>query len=139
MPPVYKTEDGGMLSNEDREAKAAQWLQRLQEAASLKESLVDYCRRHGLRPGEAYQWKRNLRSAGRWPVLPSEAAETSRSTVVARTAPPGFARVCIAGEPSAISAPLHLQLHLLNGRRAELVLSDERQLPRVLELLEQST
>jgi hypothetical protein len=28
-------------------------------------------------------------------------------------------------------------LHLANGRRAELVLSDERQLPRVLELLEQ--
>jgi hypothetical protein len=129
-----------MLSNEDREAKAAEWLQRLQEAASLKESLVDYCRRHGLRPGEAYQWKRNLRSAGRWPALPSEAAETSRSRVIART-PAGFARVRIAGEPSAMSAPLHLhlQLHLANGRRAELLLSDERQLPRVLELLEQCT
>jgi hypothetical protein len=124
-----------MVSNENREAKAGQWLQRLQEAAALKVSLVDYCRRHGLRPGEAYQWKRNLRGAGRWPVLPSD---TSRSTVVARTAPPGFARVCIAGEPSTISVPLHLQLHLSNGRRAELVLSDERQLPRVLELLEQS-
>jgi hypothetical protein len=124
-----------MVSNEDREAKARQWLQRLQEAAALKVSLVDYCRRHGLRPGEAYQWKRNLRGAGRWPALPSD---TSRSTVVARTAPPGFARVCIAGEPSTMSAPLHLQLHLANGRRAELVLSDERQLPRVLELLEHS-
>jgi hypothetical protein len=32
------------MSNEDREAKGAQWLQRLQEAAALKESLVDYCR-----------------------------------------------------------------------------------------------
>lgn len=124
-----------MVSNEDREAKAAEWLQRLQEAAALKVSLVDYCRRHGLRPGEAYQWKRNLRGAGRWPA---GVADTSRSTVVARTAPPGFARVCIAGEPSAASAPLRLQLHLANGRRAELLLSDERQLPRVLELLEQS-
>ncbi len=37
-----------------------------------------------------------------------------------------------------MSAPLHLQLHLANGRRAELLLSDERQLPRVLELLEES-
>jgi len=45
--------------------------------------------------------------------------------------------VCIAGEPSAVSASLRLQLHLANGRRAELLLSDERQLPRVLDLLEQ--
>ena len=58
-----------MLSNEDREAKASVWLERLQEAAAGKVSLVEYCRRHGLRPGEAYQWKRNLRAAGRWPAL----------------------------------------------------------------------
>ncbi len=64
MPPV-STEGGGMVSGEDRETKAAQWLHRLREAAALKESLVDYCR-HGFKPGEAYQWKRNLRSAGRW-------------------------------------------------------------------------
>jgi hypothetical protein len=127
-----------MVSNEDREAKAAQWLQRLEEAAALKESLVDYCRRHGLRPGEAYQWKRNLRGSGRWPARLAQATDTSRSAVVARTAPPGFARVRIVPDQSAVSAPLHLQLHLANGRRAELVLSDERQLPRVLELLEQS-
>jgi hypothetical protein len=126
-----------MVSSEDREAKARQWLQRLQEAAALKESLVDYCRRHGLKPGEAYQWKRNLRSAGRWPELSSEAANTSRSAVIARTAPPRFARVRIAPEQRA--APLHLQMHLSNGRRVELLLSDEQQLPRVLELLEQPT
>jgi hypothetical protein len=123
-----------MVSSEDREAKAAQWLQRLQEAAALKESLVDYCRRHGFRPGEAYQWKRSLRSAGRLP-----AAKASGSTELARTAPPGFARVRVVPEHRTMSAPLHLQLHLANGRRAELLLSDERQLPRVLELLEQST
>ena len=121
-----------IISGEDREAKAAEWLERLQEAAALKESLVDYCRRRGLKPGEAYQWKRNLRSAGRWP-----AAKANQLTEVARTAPPGFARVRIVPEDRTVSAPLHLQLHLANGRRAELVLSDERQLPRVLELLEQ--
>jgi hypothetical protein len=126
-----------MVSGEDREAKATQWLQRLQEAAALKESLVDYCRRRGFKPGEAYQWKRNLRSAGRWPELSSEAANTSRLAVVARTASPRFARVRIAPEPRTVSAPLHLQLHLANGRRAELLLSDERQLPRVLALLEE--
>jgi hypothetical protein len=128
-----------MVSSEDREAKAAQWLQRLQEAAALKESLVDYCRRRGFRPGEAYQWKRNLRGAGRWPELSSEAANTSRSAVVARTASPRFARVRIAPEQRAMSAPLHLQLHLANGRRVELLLSEERQLPRVLALLEERT
>jgi hypothetical protein len=122
------------MSNEDREAKGAQWLQRLQEAAALKESLVDYCRRRGFRPGEAYQWKRNLRSSGRWP-----AARASGSTAVETVAPPGFARVRIVPEHRTVSAPLHLQLHLANGRRADLLLSDERQLARVLELLEQST
>jgi hypothetical protein len=121
------------MSNEDREAKGALWLQRLQEAAALKESLVDYCRRRGFRPGEAYQWKRNLRSAGRWPAV-----KASRSTVVASTVPPRFARVRIVPEQRTVLAPLHLQLHLANGRRAELLLSDERQLARVLELLEQS-
>jgi hypothetical protein len=128
-----------MVSNEDREAKGVEWLQRLQEAASLKESLVDYCRRRGFKPGEAYQWKRNLRSAGRWPELSSEAANTSRSTAVATAAAPRFARVRVVPEDRTVSAPLHLQLHLANGRRAELLLSDERQLPRVLELLEQPT
>jgi hypothetical protein len=57
--------------------------------------------------------------------------------VVARTASPQFSRVRIAPERRAVSAPLHLQLHLANGRRAELLLSDERQLPRVLALLEE--
>jgi len=126
-----------MMSNGDRESQALVWLERLREAAAAKQSLVEYCRRQGLRPGEAYQWKRNLRGAGRWPALSSEAANTSRSTAVARTAPPRFARVRIVPEDRMVSAPLHLQLHLANGRRAELVLSDERQLPRVLELLEQ--
>jgi hypothetical protein len=120
------------MSNEDRESQALVSLERLREAATAKQSLVEYCRRHGLRPGEGYEWRRDLRSAGRWP-----AATASRSTEVARTAPPGFARVRIVPEHRTVSAPLHLQLHLANGRRAELLLSDERQLRRVLELLEQ--
>ena len=120
------------MSNEDRATQALVWLERLREAAAGKQSLVEYCRQRGLRPGEAYQWKRNLRSAGRWPV-----SEASGSIEVARMAPPGFARVRVVPEQGAVSAPLHLQLHLANGRRADLLLSDERQLPRVLELLEQ--
>lgn len=120
------------MGNEDWETQAVVWLERLQEAGRAKQSLIEYCRRHGLRPGEAYQWKRNLRSTGRWP-----AAKARGSREVARTAAPGFARVLIAPEPGTVSAPLRLQLHLANGRRGELLLSDERQLPRVLALLEE--
>lgn len=120
------------MSDEDRESQALVWLERLREAAAGKQSLVEYCRRHGLRPGEAYQWKRNLRGSGRWPAV-----KAGGSTEVARTAPPGFARVRIVPEHRTVSAPLHLQLHLANGRRADLLLSDERQLPRVLALLEE--
>ena len=128
-----------MVSKEDREAKATVWLQRLQEAAASKESLVDYTRRHGLKPGEAYRWKQELRREGRWPAHASSAAKANRSSKGSRTSPPRFARVRIAAKPPAESMPtLSLRLHLANGRRAELVLNDESQLPRVLELLEQS-
>ena len=128
-----------MVSNEDREAKATLWLQRLQEAAASKESLVDYTRRHGLKPGEAYRWKQELRREGRWPAHGSSASRGTRSLKGPKTAAPRFARVRIASKPPAEPMPpLSLRLHLANGRRAELVLNDESQLPRVLELLEQS-
>jgi hypothetical protein len=71
------------------------------------------------------------------PRLPSEAANSRRSAVVARTGSLQFARARIAPEPREVSAPLHLQLHLANGRLADLLLSDEWQLPRVLALLEE--
>jgi hypothetical protein len=128
-----------MVSNEDWEERARLWLQRLQEAAASKESLVDYTRRHGLKPGEAYRWKKELRREGRWPAHASAAEKAALSPEGSRLAPPRFARVRIAAKPPAVSMPLlSLRLHLANGRRAELVLNDETQLPRVLELLEQS-
>ena len=50
-----------------------------------------------------------------------------------------FARVRTAsGQEAELTSPLALRLVLANGRRAELVLSDEQQLPRVLRLLEQA-
>jgi hypothetical protein len=131
MSPVTAM-DGGKMS-EDREKQATAWLERLRAAAAAKQSLVEYCRRHGLRPGEAYQWKKSLRRAGRWPAHPEKSAKAS----LVKTAPLGFARVLVAPEGHAVSAPLHLQVHLRNGRRAELALSDERQLGRVLALIEE--
>jgi hypothetical protein len=41
-----------MMSNEDRESQGLMWLERLREAAAGTQSLVEYCRRHGLRPGD---------------------------------------------------------------------------------------
>jgi hypothetical protein len=129
--------EDGLMKDEDREAKAAVWLQRLRAAAAAKEPLVEYARRHGLKPGEAYRWRQNLRRAGRWPGGSANAARASRATVVPGTGILRFARVRIAPERSALSsAMLCVQLQLANGRRVELNLSDE-QLPRVLKLLEQ--
>jgi len=50
---------------------------------------------------------------------------------------PRFARVRIESQRAEPAWPLRLQLVLANGRRAQLELSDERQLQRVLGLLEQ--
>jgi hypothetical protein len=125
----------GMMKEEDRGGRAEVWLQRLQEAAASKEPLVEYARRHGLKPGEAYRWRENLRRAGRWPAHSANTVRASRAAP--GTATPRFARVRIAAEqPTISSALLCLHLQLSNGRRAELLLSDE-QLPRVLKLLEQ--
>jgi hypothetical protein len=124
-----------MTKDDDREAKAAVWLQRLREAAAAKESLVEYARRHGLKPGEAYRWRQHLRRAGRWPAISTNSARASQAAVAPATQ--RFARVRIAAERGAISsALLCLHLQLTNGRRVELNVSDE-QLPRVLMLLEQ--
>ncbi len=124
-----------MTKDDDRGAKAAVWLQRLREAATAKEPLVEYARRHGLKPGEAYRWRQNLRRAGRWPAMSANTAKASSVTVAAAT--PRFARVRIAAEPRTLaSASICLHLQLSNGRRVELNVSDE-QLPRVLRLLEQ--
>jgi hypothetical protein len=126
-----------MTKDDDRGAKAAVWLQRLREAAAAKEPLVEYARRHGLKPGEVYRWRQNLRRAGRWPAISVNPARASQAAVAPAT--PRFARVRIAAEGGAISsALLCLHLQLANGRRVELNVSDE-QLPLVLQLLERPT
>ena len=125
------------MSNEDRELKLAQWLQRIREAADAKETLVDYTRREGLKLSEAYRWKEQLRRAGQWPAHPSNSHKMQRRGPVSQLKP-RFARVRVrAGLESALMAPLRLNVQLANGRRAELLVSDEAQLARVLKVLEQ--
>jgi transposase-like protein len=99
--------------------------------------MAAYARRHDLNADEGYRWRRILQRGQRWPAATPGTGEVA-STIVARPSAPRFARVRIASQPAAgQSWPLRLQLLLSNGRRAELMLGDERQLPRVLALLEQ--
>jgi hypothetical protein len=135
---MFHTEDSGMMKKEEREAKGAFWLQHLREWSASGERLAEYARLHGLDVDEGYRWRRTLRRAGLWPVKPKRDSEAA-SALVARKWAPRFVRVRIESAPDAErSSPLTLQLILANGRRAELILADERQLPRVLTLLEQA-
>ena len=121
------------MSTETQESKAADWLKRLREAEAADETLVEYTRRLGLKVGEAYRWKRHLRRIGQWPV--SGARLTGKKSLV--RSKPRFARVRIAEQSEAMSLSVRLQVQLLNGRRAEMTITDEGQLSRVLAVLEQ--
>lgn len=125
-----------MTGKEERAARRAFWMQHLRECSMAGDRLSIYARRHELKVGEGYHWMRVLKREGLWP-LQSEGGTAAQSVIVKRKPVPRFARVRI--EPPRISellSPLKLQLFLANGRRAELLLGDERQLPRVLSLLE---
>lgn len=124
-----------MTRKEEREVKRALWLKHLQECARLKERLLTYTRRHELNVHEGYHWTRVLRREGLWPLQPHSLTGAS-SAVVASKSVPRFARVRIEPPRVEPAFPLRLQLILANGRQAQLELSDERQLPRVLGLLE---
>ncbi len=126
-----------MTRQEERAARRAFWMQQLRECSTAGERLSSYARRHELKVGEGYHWTRVLKREGLWPLQPV-GGTAAQSVIVKRKPVPRFARVRI--EPpqgSELLSPLKLQLLLANGRRAELMLSDERQLPRVLSLLEQ--
>jgi len=125
-----------MTTKEERDARGAFWLKHLQECASLKEHLSTYTRRHELDVHEGYHWTRVLRREGLWPPQ-SRSRTSAASGILSSKATPRFARVQVEPPRAVRAFPLRLQLILANGRRAQLELSDERQLPRVLDLLEQ--
>jgi len=126
-----------MMRNEEREAKGAFWLQHLRERAASGEPLSVYARRQGLDADEGYRWTRILRRAGLWSPVKQKADGGAVAALVERKSLPRFARVRIESAHAHLTSSLTLQLMLANGRRAELLLSDERQLPRVLRLLEE--
>ena len=121
------------MNTETQDSRAAEWLKRLREAEAADETLVEYTRRLGLKVGEAYRWKRHLRRIGQWPV--SGASLTGKKSLV--RSKPRFARVRIAEQSEAMSLSVRLQVQLLNGRRAEMTITDEGQLSRVFAVLEQ--
>jgi hypothetical protein len=121
------------MSIETQESTAAEWLKRLREAEAAQETLVDYTRRLGLKLGEAYRWKQHLRRTGHWPAHVTSSTGKKRQ----KQLKPQFARVRIAQQAEAMSLSVRLQVQLLNGRRAEITITDEGQLSRVLALLEQ--
>jgi hypothetical protein len=125
-----------MTTKEERDARRAFWLKHLQECASLKEHLSTYTRRHELNVHEGYHWTRVLRREGAWPP-PPQRRTSAASAIVSSKATARFARVRVEPLQAVPAFPLRLQLVLANGRRAQLEFSDERQLPRVLDLLEQ--
>jgi hypothetical protein len=133
----FHKEEFGMMNQEERAARRDFWIQHLRECSNAGERLSSYARRHELKVGEGYHWTRVLKREGLWPLQPM-GRSTMPSVIVKRKPVPRFARVRI--EPpraSELLLPLKVQLLLANGRRAEVLLSDERQLPRLLSLLEQ--
>jgi hypothetical protein len=132
----FHKEEFGMTRQEERAVRRAFWMQHLRECSMAGERLSNYARRHELKVGEGYHWTRVHKREGLWP-LQAVGGTAAQSLIVKRKPVPRFARV--RTEPSRISelpSPLKVQLLLANGRRAEVLLSDERQLPRVLSLLE---
>ena len=125
-----------MMTKEAREARGTFWLQHWRECEAAGEGMAAYARQHELDADEGYRWKRILRRAQRWP--PTQPSVAVATAVAARKSVARFARVRImAPQRSAANLPVRLQLLLVNGRRAELMLEDVGELARVLSLLEQ--
>jgi hypothetical protein len=126
-----------MLSRAERTERMAVWLQRLQECRESKQTLVDYTRRHGYKLDEAYRWTHILRRVGQWPGARQATRKGKGKGKAARIGLPAhFARVRIVDVRPVTPTPVRVQVQLVNGRRADVILDDEEQLPRLMSLLE---
>ncbi len=124
-----------MSRREDRERKAAEWLEHLQGWKDSGVALSAYARSRGLALWAMYHWRNVLRREGRWPEGPLRRGTATRDAKSSKRVPLRFARVALAEPPR--SAPLTVRVQLRNGRRAEVDLSDRAELAEVLALLEQ--
>ena len=127
-----------MLTKEAREAKAQQWVERLQlwRAECQEVSLAQFARARGWKAFDAYRWARTLRREGRWEQA---AGRSVIPQVKPAAAAARFMRVRLARTVSSASAmPLTLRVRLANGRSGERDLQGTEQLLQVLAALERT-
>jgi hypothetical protein len=124
-----------MSRREDRERKAAEWLEHLQGWKDSGTALSAYARSRGLALWAMYHWRNVLRREGRWAEEPRRRSTSAEEAKSGKRIPLRFARVALSELPRSV--PLTVRVHLRNGRRAELDLSDRGELAAVLALLEQ--
>lgn len=116
-----------MSKQEDRSRKIAEWLEHLQSWRDSGQSLAAYAKGQGLALWAMYHWRVVLIREGRWQEQPS--ASRGRSA-----RPLQFARVAVTDSPRL--APVSVRIVLGNGRRAEIELSELRQLGEIISALE---
>jgi len=121
-----------MSKQDDRAQKISGWLQHLQGWKDSGKSLAAYAKDHGLALWAMYHWRGVLIREGRWhqePKPKASAASRSRSPLPLR-----FAKVAVADRCPRM--PVILRLHLANGRRAEIDVTQVEQLEAILGALE---
>ena len=131
-----------MLTRAAREAKAQQWLERLQawQAQGEGVSLAQFARSQGLKGFDAYRWARTLRREGRWEDPSPRTVRTVRRSAKPASRAAQFVRVGLATKTASImvATPLTLRVRLANGRSGELELQGTEQLLQVITALEQT-
>lgn len=122
-----------MSKQEDRAKKITLWLEHLQRWKDSGQSVCAYAKVHGLSAWAMYYWRGVLIREGRWHA-PSSATRRMKAVGGRSLAPLQFAQVAVIDSPQP--APLIVRVVLGNGRRAEIELSEPKQLGEVLGLLE---
>jgi hypothetical protein len=123
-----------MMKREERQRKAAEWLEHLQGWKASGQSLSAYVRERGLALCSAYQWRRVLTRDGSWPEGSQLPGKPRAAHEGSQRIPLRFARVTVAD--SQPTSPVLVRVQLANGRRAEIELDEPGQLGAVLDVLE---
>lgn len=122
------------MKREERDRKAAEWLEHLQSWKESGQSLAAYARGHGLTAWSAYQWRRALRRDGSFREEPGAQRRLRARRDDSPRIPLRFARVALASAPP--TAPMIVRIQLANARRVEIEFGADHQLGELLTLLE---
>jgi hypothetical protein len=130
------------VTDKERAAKAAMWLEHLRVWRESGLSLAAYVREHQLKEWEAYGWRQILRRRGLWAQTRSESGEGSKvDTGGARQTAVRFVRVKVKDRQPRMRVghlPMIVRVSFSNGRCAELQLLDVAQLAEVFAMLERT-